>query len=142
VRNLSLNFFLGLDEDMEDEEEGAEDKKPSKQSGKLSRTKKKKEKLQDAYKKSKSKPKQDRAPRFAAIQLLHDPQEFCEKLFSLLRGSKDNFETRLLIMDVISRVMATHKIILLNFYPFLQKYCQPSQKHIRFAHFLFFDIFH
>eukprot|EP00850_Spirogloea_muscicola_P008425 SM000045S16170 [mRNA] locus=s45:58613:62583:- [translate_table: standard] len=93
------------------------------------------------------------APSFAALQLLQDPQGFAEKLFARLKACNERFESllaasglwkaaeksflttatppvKLMLMNVISRVIGTHKLILLNFYPFLQRYVQPHQRDV------------
>lgn len=67
---------------------------------------------------------------FAALQLLHDPQSFSERLFSRLQSCKERFETRLALMQVISRVVGVHRLLVLNFYPFLQKYIMPQQTEV------------
>jgi len=41
-----------------------------------------------------------------------------------------SFDTRMLMMNVISRFVGAHKLFLLNFYPYLQKYMQPHQKNV------------
>jgi len=67
---------------------------------------------------------------FAALHLLHDPQNFAEKLFARLQRSKESWEVRLAMMQVISRVIGVHKLLVLNFYPFLQKYIAPHQRDV------------
>lgn len=60
-------------------------------------------------------------------------QEFAERLFSRLQKGKDRFErleTRLCMMSVVSRAVGVHHLLLLNFYPFLQKYIQPHQRDV------------
>ena len=57
-------------------------------------------------------------------------QTFAERLFSRLNGANERFETRLLMMSVISRAIGVHKLLVLNFYPFLQKYIQPHQRDV------------
>ena len=64
---------------------------------------------------------------FAALQMLNDPQGFAEKLLSQLRRSTDKFEVKLLMMNLIARVISTHELVVLSFYPFVQKYMQPHQ---------------
>mmetsp|Transcript_9006 Transcript_9006/g.13343 ORF Transcript_9006/g.13343 Transcript_9006/m.13343 type:complete len:783 (-) Transcript_9006:37-2385(-) len=64
------------------------------------------------------------------ISLLYDPQKFSERLFRLLKSSTEKFELRIMMMDVIARCIQTHDLILLNFYPFLQRYLTPSQEYI------------
>ena len=69
-----------------------------------------------------------RSESFAALQLLHDPQGFAERLFVRLEKAREGFDTRLLMMGAISRVVGVHKALLINFYPFLQRYLQPRQR--------------
>lgn len=57
-------------------------------------------------------------------------QSFAEKLFNKLKSSTDAFEVKLMIMDLTSRCIGTHELLVLNFYPFLQKYLSPHQKEI------------
>lgn len=54
------------------------------------------------------------------ITLIYDPQGFAERLFSKLRASKDPFSVRQLQMNVISRLVNEHNLMLLNLYSFLQ----------------------
>ena len=55
-------------------------------------------------------------------------QDFAEKLLARLQKSgNQRFETRLAMMRAVSRVVGVHRLILLNFYPFLQKYIRPHQ---------------
>merc|ERR1712000_94021 len=63
------------------------------------------------------------------MEILRDPQDFCEKLFSRLRRTNERFEVRILMMALISRLIASHSLLLPSFYPFLQKYMQPHQKY-------------
>lgn len=35
-----------------------------------------------------------------------------------------------MMMNVISRVIGVHKLLLLNFYPYLQRYVQPHQRDV------------
>ncbi|CAI5963760.1 unnamed protein product [Closterium sp. NIES-64] len=67
---------------------------------------------------------------FAALHLLHDPQGFAEKLFSRVSTCNEKFEVKLLMLNVVSRVMGTHRLLLLNFYPFLQRYLMPHQRDV------------
>lgn len=71
-------------------------------------------------------------PAFEAMVLINDPQEFAERLFSDLqnRRRKESFENRLVFINLISRLMGTHELILFNFYPFLQRYLQPAQPEV------------
>ncbi|GBF96025.1 hypothetical protein Rsub_08840 [Raphidocelis subcapitata] len=67
---------------------------------------------------------------FAAVHLLHDPQAFAERLFARLQGSREKWEARAAMMAVASRVIGVHKLLVLNFYPFLQKYIAPHTRDV------------
>ncbi len=59
-------------------------------------------------------------------------QSFAERLFSRLQrgGGGERFDTRLAVLVLLSRVIGVHRLLLLNFYPFLQKYLQPHQRDV------------
>lgn len=57
-------------------------------------------------------------------------QTFAEKLFARLQKANERLETRLAMMGVCSRAIGVHRLLLLNFYPFLQKYIQPHQRDV------------
>ncbi|KAL1229053.1 Protein SDA1 -like protein [Trichinella pseudospiralis] len=66
----------------------------------------------------------------AAILMLRDAQDFAERLYHCLVTARDRFEVRLLRMALISRLIMTHRLLLLNFYPFLHRYLNPKQREI------------
>eukprot|EP00898_Chlorokybus_atmophyticus_P003513 jgi/Chlat1/4162/Chrsp27S04233 len=134
----ALKFFLGHDErassgggndtdDDSDDEPGHVAVQPSKQDlykaykkGTVSSKKRKQAKLQRAMNAVKRQSRREQGlgqqqPAFAALQLLHDPQVCCVKL---------------MMMNVLSRVIGTHRLQLLNFYPFMQRYIQPHQQEV------------
>ncbi|CAM6088972.1 unnamed protein product [Calypogeia fissa] len=148
----SLRFLLGYDQ-QKDEEDGEEsDSDAEEEGGKPSAPvnreaiykayhkgtvpskKKKQNKLQRAIR---SMQKQQRAESremeqgsHAPLQHVVDPQSFAEKLFARLKSCNERFEVKLMIMQVISRVIGIHRLMLLNFYPFLQKYIEPHQRDV------------
>lgn len=69
---------------------------------------------------------------FAAMMLLNDPQEFAERLFSDLqtRRRKEKYEDRLVFINLLTRLIGTHQLIIFNVYPFLQRYLQPAQPEV------------
>lgn len=71
-------------------------------------------------------------PSFEALLLLNDPQDFAERLFRDLqtRRKKESYEIRLVFINLISRLVGTHHLILFNLYPFLQRYLHPSQPEV------------
>lgn len=71
-------------------------------------------------------------PAFAAMMLLHDPQDFAERLYSDLQKKRRNepYENRLILINLLTRLVGTHKLFVLNLYPFLQRYLQPAQPEV------------
>uniref|UniRef100_A0AAR2JFZ0 Protein SDA1 n=1 Tax=Pygocentrus nattereri TaxID=42514 RepID=A0AAR2JFZ0_PYGNA len=123
----ALTFFLGKDEDekkdsdSESEEDGpsARDLMVRYSTGKkTSKNKKKLEKAMKVLKKHKKKRKVE-VFNFSAIHLIHDPQDFAEKLLKELESSKERFEVKIMLMEFISRLVGIHELILFNFYPFV-----------------------
>ena len=68
----------------------------------------------------------------AAIHLLHDPQAFAESLFeNLRRGDKrHSLEMKVRILQLLSRVISTHRLCVLSFYSYVARYLAPHQMHI------------
>lgn len=67
---------------------------------------------------------------FSPLSLVNDPQGFAERLYRLLKGSNATFEVKLLMMNVLSRFIAWHKLLVLDFYSFLLRYLQPHQRSV------------
>ena len=66
---------------------------------------------------------------FLAIQLLHDPQAFAEILFSkyLQKSSSPlNIQQKIVVLNLVARLITTYKLILLGLYSWLLK-CIPSR---------------
>ena len=139
----ALKFFMGhddVDSDIESDDEevqmeaSREDVYKAFKKGTKSTKKKKQAKLrraQQAMKKAqKAHMDKGKTVAFTAIQLLRDPQSFGERLFSKLNKTNERWETKLLMMNVISRVIGVHQLLILNYYSFLQKYLQPHQREV------------
>ncbi|XP_007558948.1 protein SDA1 homolog isoform X2 [Poecilia formosa] len=133
-----LKFFLGKDEDeknesdSESENEGtsARDLMVKYSTGKKNtKNKKKLEKAMKVLKKHKKKKKPE-VFNFSAIHLIHDPQDFSEKLLKQLESSKERFEVKIMMMELISRLVGIHELFLFNFYPFIQRFLQPHQREV------------
>jgi protein SDA1 len=69
--------------------------------------------------------------RFAAMQLINDPQAFAELLFGKLQVGHMSYDTKMLCILMMCRIIGMHQLIMLNVYPFLQRYIQPSQLEVR-----------
>ena len=140
----SLRFFLGIENDIakedEKEEEDYEDYGFSKSMKIHQHSKKTKSRIRhnNEVEKKKKKMRQRKAmggkarkPLLKAIELVRDPQSFAEKLFRVLRSLKKiRFEEKLMFMDLISRLIGVHHVILLNFYSYLQNYLSAHQVEI------------
>uniref|UniRef100_A0A8D0GIE5 Protein SDA1 n=1 Tax=Sphenodon punctatus TaxID=8508 RepID=A0A8D0GIE5_SPHPU len=96
---------------------------------KSTKHKKKLERAMKVLKKHKKKRKPE-VFNFSAIHLLHDPQDFAEKLLKQLETSKERFEVKMMLMDLISRLVGIHELFLFNFYPFVQRFLQPHQREV------------
>ena len=136
----ALKFFLGH-EKVEDGDSDSDDEKTMKKDtqnlllghrvGK--KTKKRQRKLDRALgvlDKHKKKKKTAEVFNFSALHLIHDPQDFAEKLFKQLEGMTERFEVKLMQMDLISRLIGVHQLFLLNFYPYIQRFLQPHQREV------------
>ncbi|XP_005104545.1 protein SDA1 homolog [Aplysia californica] len=140
VMVAALKFFLGKDETEEKEESDSDDEEPKKKTKELSlghrvakKTKKRKKKLDralEAVKKHKKKKTSVEAFNFSALHLIYDPQGFCEKLFRQVEKTTERFEVKLMMVDLISRLIGIHKLIVLNFYPFMKRFLQPHQREV------------
>ena len=67
---------------------------------------------------------------FSAIHLVNDPQQLAEQLFRQLESTNKRFEVKLLTLDVISKLIGVHGLLVLNFYAYLQRYLQPHQREV------------
>jgi len=141
---LSLRFFLGVE--IVDDEADFDDVNASVKLKELAfsdanvkhvkrRNKRKREHARAVAKikrQEKEKGRERDNYNFKAIDLIYDPQTFAERLFGQVKKSREAFATRLLMMNVISRLVGSHKLLLFNFYPFLQNYMQSHQKDVTY----------
>uniref|UniRef100_A0A8C4MK30 Protein SDA1 n=1 Tax=Equus asinus TaxID=9793 RepID=A0A8C4MK30_EQUAS len=134
----ALTFFLGKDEEeKQDSDSESEDDGPTARDllvqyatgKKSSKHKKRLEKAMKVLKKQKKKKKPE-VFNFSAIHLIHDPQDFAEKLLKQLESSKERFEVKMMLMNLISRLVGIHELFLFNFYPFVQRFLQPHQREV------------
>ncbi|OBZ75766.1 Protein sda1 [Grifola frondosa] len=138
-QSASLHFFLGSDEEKEDSDDEEEDIPSAKglqhrrEINKKTRSGDKK--LQKSLKSIKAKRKRradSTNPNFPAIQLLNDPQTFGEKLYDMMNRYDKRFslDHKILIMQLLSRVMGGHKLCVLGFYTYIMKYLTYHQLRI------------
>ncbi|KAI6043102.1 SDA1-domain-containing protein [Pisolithus marmoratus] len=138
VQTASIHFFLGSDDDQEnsdDEEEADVDVKALHHRREINKkTRSGDKKLRKQLKVAKKKKSKDDVvtPNFPALQLLNDPQTFAEKLFDKLNRYDKRFslDHKILIMQLLSRVIGAHKLCVLGFYSYIVKYLTYHQLRI------------
>lgn len=58
-------------------------------------------------------------------------QDLAEKLLArVLQTTGERWEAKLALLQVTSRIVGVHRLLLLNLYPLLQKYLQPHQRDV------------
>jgi len=135
---MALRFFLGADEEEDDKDDDNDDVPTVKDvtmKNKVNKGTKKREKaLQNAKKAHKKSIKTQKVDKFnfSALHLLHDPQKFAEELCKLYmkEGGKQKFEITILFADLISRLIGTHQLFVLNYYKKIADYLRPHQKEV------------
>ncbi|XP_050437859.1 protein SDA1 homolog [Adelges cooleyi] len=141
VMVAALKFFVTVDTNDSDDESdssSSDDDAPNTRdvimANKVSKTTRKRQKnlkkVKRLVEKNKKKKKQSQPSNFAALTLIHDPQGFAEKLFHQLEKRHERFEVKMLTLDVVSRLIGLHQLILFNFYPYVQRFLQPHQKEV------------
>jgi protein SDA1 len=134
-----VRFFLGGDKEREELEDDSSDEeapdigKIKHQIGINKKSNKAKKNLESAVKKVKRVDKKKNQPHplnFSALHLLHDPQGFAETLFSKhLQNSKSklNLEQKLIVLQLVSRLVGLHKLTVISLYSYFTKYLTPRQ---------------
>ncbi|KAJ4985731.1 SDA1 domain-containing protein [Stagonosporopsis vannaccii] len=134
-----VRFFLGGDKEREEaadessDEENIDMAKLRHQAGINKKTKKKARDLKKAAATVKRKEKKKNAPHplnFSALHLLHDPQGFAESLFAKHvqnTKAKLQLETKLLVLQLVSRLVGLHKLTVLSLYSYFLKHLTPRQ---------------
>jgi protein SDA1 len=134
-----VRFFLGGDKEREEAAEDSDDDEDvdiarlRHQVGINKKNKKNHRDLKKAAASVKKKQQKKNAPHplnFSALHLLHDPQGFAESLFSKhVQNSKSKLqlESRLLVLQLVSRLVGLHKLTVLSLYSFFLKHLTPRQ---------------
>lgn len=148
VAASAVRFFLGADKEREqamnddDESDDGLDMEAlrhklnvNKKSGKRS---KKLEAVAKQVKRKQHGPGKDATHlNFSAIHLLRDPQGFADKLFAAHLSSKSgaggvkfSLDQKIDCVNLISRLIGTHKLTVLGLYSFFLKYLTPKQRDV------------
>jgi protein SDA1 len=130
-----VRFFLGGDKEREeaaesDDEEDIDIARMRHQAGINKKNKKTMRDIRKATIAVKKKEKSKNAPHplnFSALHLLHDPQGFAETLFSKVQSSKSKIshEVKLIVLQLVSRLVGLHKLTILSLYSFFLKHLTP-----------------
>lgn len=138
VQNAAVHFFLGSDDAVEESEDEGDDidMKKVQHQALINKSRKSVDKKVAKQKKAAKKQQANKdnasTPNFPALQLLNDPQGFSEKLFeSLTKTDKvHSLDHRVLVMQLLTRVMGAHKLCVLSFYSYVIKYLTHHQLRI------------
>lgn len=134
-----VRFFLGGDKEREEAEDESSDDEAidigqvKHQVGINKKTRKKAksiEKARAAVKRKERKKNQPHPLNFSALHLLHDPQGFAESLFARhLQSAKSklNLDQKLLVLQLVTRLVGLHKLHIIHLYSYFQKYLTPRQ---------------
>ncbi|CAG8262700.1 unnamed protein product [Penicillium salamii] len=134
-----VRFFLGGDKEREElEDESSDDEvnvgQVKHQLTINKKTRKKARAAEKAIKSARNKEKKRGQPNvmlnFSALHLLHDPQGFSENMFfkHLQNGkSKLNLEQKLLVLQLVSRLVGLHQLHIMPLYSYFQKFLTPRQ---------------
>ncbi|KAK1254214.1 hypothetical protein MKX08_008209 [Trichoderma sp. CBMAI-0020] len=137
----AVRFFLGGDKEREELEDESSDEEIDLAKVRHQITINKKSRKQNqAYKKAVDKVKRQEKKKskphplnFSALHLLHDPQEFAEQLFTKhLQGTKIklSLDTKLLILQLVTRLVGLHKLTIVPLYSWFIKYLTPKQQSV------------
>ncbi|KAF3926879.1 hypothetical protein ABW20_dc0104605 [Dactylellina cionopaga] len=143
VMSGGVRFFLGVDKEKEEMDESDDEENYNDSLGKLrhqaginKKTKKKQVQMERAIDKlkKKEKSKHKASPlNFSALHLLHDPQGFAENLYSMhlaKSNSRLSMEQKLLVLQLVSRLIGLHKLTVIGIYSYLLKYLTPRQREV------------
>ncbi|XP_022693010.1 protein SDA1 homolog isoform X2 [Varroa jacobsoni] len=139
VMATAVKFFLGTDEDIEqqpsdsDSESDTPDIKEALLTHRINKkTRKRKRWLENIKRTAKKAKRSDKAPsyNFSALHLIHDPQTMAEKLLKKVGTLNERFEVKLMILNLISRLIGVHQLIVFNFYPVIIRYIQAQQREV------------
>jgi len=134
-----VRFFLGGDKEREESDSDSSDQETidmgrlRHQVGVNKKSKKAERKLRNAaatVKRMEKKKGQPHPLNFSALHLLHDPQGFAETLFSKhLQNTRTrlNLEQKLLVLQLVSRLIGLHKLTVISFYSYFIKFLTPKQ---------------
>ena len=63
---------------------------------------------------------------------VYDCAGLAEKLFKQLEATNERFEVKVMLINLIARLVGIHELFLFNFYPFVSRFLQPHQRGRKF----------
>lgn len=141
VHHAAINFFLGIETAlaMDEEEEAKDNSKMEVNNFEHSKKTKKRARLIEKQKaqlakklnaKSSDEKKEGSQPLYPAIMVINDPHSLAEHVFKKLKQSSERFEQKLVLMNFVSQLIGCHRLLLLNFYSFVQKYLTSHNSNV------------
>ncbi|XP_055331704.1 protein SDA1 homolog [Paramacrobiotus metropolitanus] len=137
--HTALRFFTSTDESKKNDDDGSDSEGDVKTAKELmmahrvgKKTNKRQKRLERGMRQIKKNSKKKKAEifDFSALRMIYDPQGFAEAVYKKMEKCNAQFETKLLFMDFISRMIGIHKLVVLNFYPYVQRFLQPHQREV------------
>ncbi|KAM3132275.1 hypothetical protein pb186bvf_015605 [Paramecium bursaria] len=120
-----------LDSDSESEEEFLQKKGKNKSVKPTKAREHRLNKQKKAQLKKQKKKLQNTSANIYPLDHIFNPQDYAERLFNQLKKQdSDKFQIKLALMHLISRLINRHKLMLLQYYTYIQKYLYPNNKDI------------
>ncbi|KAA0201355.1 hypothetical protein HAZT_HAZT001083 [Hyalella azteca] len=137
----AIKFFVGNDEGVVEESSDSESEVENNATMKKAllairvnkRTKRKQKKVEGIKKtiqETQKKKNKNLIFDYSALHYIHDPQTLAEKIFKIFNKRNERFEVKLLMMNIVSRLIGIHQLYLPNFYPTLQRFLFPHQREV------------
>lgn len=141
VAVAALQFFLGSEEDDEDgdggdssDQETDDEARAVVAAAKYTRKTRKKQKqvakARTLVHRTRKRRTKAEPFNYSALHLIYDPQGLAERLYRRLESLNERYEVKLMHMSLIARLIGVHRLLVLNFYTYLQRYLQPKQRDV------------
>ncbi|KAJ3382656.1 hypothetical protein HDU84_004116 [Entophlyctis sp. JEL0112] len=143
IAATAVHFFLGTNDDKKDEDEdesnGGVDINQLKHRMQINKKKGSRsnavEKAMASIKKKARAKERAESFNFSALHLLHSAQDFADKLFARLKQITANsgtfkYDLRLAFINLLSRLIGIHKLLILPFYTYITPYLAPHQRQV------------
>jgi protein SDA1 len=127
-------FMIAADDNTFESDSESEEEKPNPNIVGKKKTKgtlHKKDRQVNAFEKRQRRKEHDKStksPTFLCIDMIHNPQDFAEGVFSnvLKHFNKGKFKARITLLHLVARMIGRHKLFLMDLYTYLMKYIKPK----------------